>query len=41
MRIPEQQHVVAGGSAGGGLINDGLASGSSLPGKGGGVPTLP
>jgi hypothetical protein len=32
----EHQHVVVGGNAGGGLINDGLASGSSLPGRGGG-----
>jgi hypothetical protein len=30
----EQQHVVVGGNAGGALINDGLASGSSLPGRG-------
>jgi hypothetical protein len=29
----KQQHVVVGGNAGGGLINDGLASGSSLPGS--------
>jgi hypothetical protein len=29
----KQRHVVVGGNAGGGLINDSLASASSLPGR--------